>query len=403
MTIFNSLGSNYNFRFVLKTLLPHVGHHHLVLKEFLEREYGGEAILFHKGREALELALRIIQKIDNLPAGSLVAINGFTCYAVYRAVAGAGYTPFYLDIEGESLNFSPEKLRRAIEANPGIKVVIVQNTLGYPCAIEEIARICTEKGVVLIEDLAHSAGSVYSSGKEAGAFGDLVVFSFSQDKIIDSVSGGALVIRNPHYRIRAPYPLNDLGYGTQLIERLYPLFTFKIRKTYGVGLGKAIHAFLKKFNLLSQPIGKIDSRGFYHLPSWYCYLAKSRFDNLSTLIAHRRNIASIYAARLDKSVLPSFSIEQLSLSNNLRFPIFINNREGLIEYLERNKVFVSDIWYDAPVSPQKYLNLTNYQWGQCPEAEKASSRIVNLPTHINVSEKEANRIAELINHWLKEK
>ncbi|MBI2506561.1 MAG: aminotransferase class I/II-fold pyridoxal phosphate-dependent enzyme, partial [Candidatus Colwellbacteria bacterium] len=266
MTIFNSLGSNYNFRFVLKALAPRSGHHHLKLRESLETRYGGETILFHKGREALELALRIIQnaprsghhhlklresletryggetilfhkgrealelalriiqKIDNLPSGSLVAINGFTCYAVYQAVANAGYTPFYLDIEENSLNFSPAKLRSTLETNPGIKVVVVQNTLGYPCAVEEIAQICAEKGIILIEDLAHSVGAVYGSGKEAGAFGDFTVFSFSQDKIIDGISGGALVIKNPRYRIRAPYPLNDLDYKTQLIERLYPLF-----------------------------------------------------------------------------------------------------------------------------------------------------------------------------------
>ncbi|MBI3088721.1 MAG: DegT/DnrJ/EryC1/StrS family aminotransferase [Candidatus Colwellbacteria bacterium] len=65
----------------------------------------------------------------------------------------------------------------------------------------------------------------------------------------------------------------------------------------------------------------------------------------------------------------------------------------------KNKVFVSDVWYDAPISPHKYLHLTNYQQGQCPLAEKIASRILNLPTHINVSEKEADRITELINQW----
>ncbi|MBI2506893.1 MAG: DegT/DnrJ/EryC1/StrS family aminotransferase, partial [Candidatus Colwellbacteria bacterium] len=258
---------------------------------------------------------------------------------------------------------------------------------------------CAEKGIILIEDLAHSVGAVYGSGKEAGAFGDFTVFSFSQDKIIDGISGGALVIKNPRYRIRAPYPLNDLDYKTQLIERLYPLFTFKIRKTYGVGLGKILHAALKKARLLSLPLGELRQRGLYDLPSWYCHLAKFQFDNLSANVAHRRSIASVYAAKLDKSVLPSFSIEQLSLSNNLRFPIFVNNREGLIDHLMKNKVFVSDIWYDAPISPHKYLHLTNYQQGQCPLAEKIAFRILNLPTHINVSEKEADRITELINQW----
>src|SRR3990167_2703522 len=400
MTVFNSLGSNYTFRFALRALSPRFGHHHLKLREFLGAKYGGEAILFHKGREGVELALKIIQKIANLPQGTGVAITGFTCLAVHQAVVKAGSVPLYLDIEERGLNFSPEKLKAALEANPIIKVVIIQNTLGYPCAIEEISKICTEKGVLLIEDLAHSVGSVYLGGRETGTFGDFVILSFSQDKIIDSVSGGALIIRNLNYRIRAPYPLTDLGYGTQLIERFYPIFTWKIRKFYGLGFGKLIHLVLKKLHLLSEPMGKLDSQGLHLLPAWNCHLAKSRFNKLPLELAHRRRIAHIYKAGIHSSLLSPFLVGQIDYANNLRFPIFADNREDLIEYLRRQNIFISDIWYDAPVSPQKYLHLTNYQAGQCPTAENVSARILNLPTHINVREKEAEQIADLVNKWL---
>ena len=403
MTVFNSLGSNYNFRFALKALAPRLGHHHLKLREFLGAKYGGEVILLHRGREAIELAIRIIQKIDNLPQGTGVIITGFTCLALYQAVVKAGGIPFYLDIDEQRLNFSPEKLKAALETNPNIKVVIIQNTLGYPAATHEIAKICTEKGALLIEDLAHSVGSVYLDGKETGAFGDFAVLSFSQDKIIDSVSGGALIVRNSNYRIRAPYPLTDLGYGAQLMERFYPLFTWKIRKLYITGIGKLIHLVLKKLHLLSQPIGKLDLQGLHLLPGWNCYLAKSQFNKLPSDLAHRRRIAHIYKARIGSSLLSPLLVEQINYANNLRFPIFTDKRDGLIEYLKRHKIFVSDIWYDAPVSPQRYLHLTNYQLGQCPVAEKLSLKILNLPTHINVSEKEAERIAELINAWVKQK
>lgn len=400
MTVFNSLGSNYNFRFALRALAPRLGHHHLKLREFLGAKYGGEAILLHKGREAIELALRIIQKIDNWPQGTGVAITGFTCLALQQAIVKAGGTPFYLDVEDQGLNFSPEKLRAALETNPNIKAVIIQNTLGYPAATPEIAKICAEKGVLLIEDLAHSVGSVYLDGKETGTFGDFIALSFSQDKIIDSVSGGTLIIKNPNYRIRAPYPLSDLGRGAQLMERFYPILTWKIRKLYRIGIGKLIHLVLKKLRLLSQPLGKLDSRGLYFLPTWNCCLAKSQFDKLPADLAHRRRIAHIYKAGIDASLLSPLLVEQIDYANNLRFPIFTDKRDELIECLRRHRIFVSDIWYDAPVSPQKYLHVTNYEMGQCPVAETASSKILNLPTHINVSEKEARRITELINGWL---
>ncbi|MDZ4228123.1 MAG: hypothetical protein U1E54_02670, partial [Candidatus Levybacteria bacterium] len=71
-----------------------------------------------------------------------------------------------------------------------------------------------------------------------------------------------------------------------------------------------------------------------------------------------------------------------------RFPIFIENRSSLIRYLKDSKIFVSDIWYDS-VAPE------------CPNAVKISHQILNLPTHINVSEKKAKRISEKINEWLR--
>ncbi|MEX2033080.1 MAG: DegT/DnrJ/EryC1/StrS family aminotransferase [Candidatus Colwellbacteria bacterium] len=400
MAIFNSLGSNYKFSFVLKALLPSVGHHHLALRKFLETKYGGEAILLHKGREAIEFVLRIIQKIDNLPQGAAVAVNGFTCYALYKAIVNAGFIPAYIDIEDRNLNFSPGKLAEAVKTNPNIKAVIIQNTLGYPAAAQEIAKICAEKGLVLIEDVAHSVGTFYTNGQETGSFGDFAVFSFSQDKIVDAVSGGALVIRNQKYLIRAPYPLADLRMGTQFIERFYPAITWKIRVGYLIGIGKPIHWISRKLNLLSRPITDPNFQGLYRLPSWYCSLIKSRFRKLPENLAHRGRIAHIYRAELNSVVLSTVHAEQIQLANNLRFPIFVNNRAGLVDYLAKQKIFVSDIWYDAPVSPKKYLNLTNYQAEQCPEAERVSQIILNLPTHINVSEKDAHRITNLINQWL---
>ncbi len=400
MAVFNSLGSNYRFSFALKTLLPSVGRHHLALREFLETKYGGEAILCHKGREAIELTLRIIQKIDNLPPGTAVAINGFTCYALYKSIVNAGFTPVYLDIDDRNLNFSPAKLMEAVTTNPSIKAVIVQNTLGYPAAIEEISKICAEKGLVLIEDVAHSVGTFYAGGRETGSFGDFIIFSFSQDKIIDAVSGGALIIRNTKYWIRAPYPLSNLGLKTQFIERLYPLLTWKIRAGYSIGLGKLVHWVSRKLNLLSRPVSNPNFRGLYRLPSWYCYLIKYRFEKLQADLAHREHIAHIYRTELNSSLFSPIHAKQVQIANNLRFPIFVRNRQSLIDYLARQKIFISDTWYDAPVSPKKYLHLTNYQSGQCPEAEKVSETTLNLPTHTNVSEKGAHRIANLINQWL---
>ena len=386
MSIFNSLGSNYNLKYVLNSLFSNTNGANQKLKKYLEEKYGGKIILTYKGREALTLALKIL----NLPEKSEVAINGFTCFAVCKAIEEAGLTPICLDLEEKNsdLNFTPEAFEKILKENKNIKAVVIQNTLGYPTDIEKIAKICHENKIALIEDLAHCIGTKYENGKEAGRVGDLIALSFSQDKIVDAVSGGALVIRNKKYQNPILASQGDaLEPEQKFKDHLYPMFTYKIRFLYDLGLGKFFHFLLKQLNLLSKPMeeGLYD---FYSLPNWYCNLALSEFKNLSDQLNHRRKIAKIYAKNLNKKILQSRIVNKIPLSSNLRFPIFVNNREGLIKFLKNFKIFVSDIWYDD-VAPE------------CPNAVKISKTILNLPTHINVTEKDALRIAERINLWLK--
>ena len=407
MSIFNSLGSNYDFDFVLKSLFSNTSMYHSRLHQLLKDKYGGNVVLLYKGREAIELALRSL----NLPKDSHIAINGFTCFAVYEAVKNAGLNLEYLDIDRGELNFSAETLREALEKNPKVKAVIIQNTLGYPCEIAGIEKICKDKNLVLIEDLAHSIGTKYENGEEAGTVGDFTVLSFSQDKMIDGISGGALISKAfnnsvvvkregaklDHLEGELDSHLKGIHTNQQLIDKFYPLFTYIIRGTYPFLIGKIFHEILKRLNLLSKPMPNID--GYHILPSWYSNLISAQFQNLDENLNHRKTIASIYAKNINPKILSPKIVDKIHLSSNLRFPIFITDRENLIKYLAKNQIYVSDIWYDAPVAPKKFLSQTDYQ-DQCPNSELAASAILNLPTHINVSEKDAQKISSLINQWL---
>lgn len=396
MNIFNSLGSNYNLDFVLKGFTGLNRDKSSSLRSFLENKYKGKVILVYKGREALELALRLL----DLPNNSSVVVNGFTCYAVYKAIANANLTPCYLDITEKDLNFSPDTLRSELKKNSNIKVVIIQNTLGYPCDVEEVIKICRERKIFLIEDLAHSIGTTYNDRQEAGQVGDFTILSFSQDKIIDSVSGGALVIRNKDYQQKELPSLEKITNKQQFIDRFYPFFTFVIRATYQIEVGKLIHAVLKKSGLLSSPMGEENVNRLFDLPNWYSSLAYGELQNLQGNLAHRREIAFVYAREINPEILMESVINSIPMSTNLRFPIFVKNRLSLIKYLKNYGIYVSDIWYDAPIAPKKYMSMTDYK-NQCPESEKISEEILNLPTHQNVSEKQAKEISERINQWLK--
>jgi len=377
MNIFNSLGSNYDFGFVVKSLLNFSASTQ-ELEKFLEEKYKGKVTLVYKGREAIELGLKSL----NLPSESFVAINGFTCFAVYEAIKKAGLNVEYLDIEKGELNFSAAELEKVLKNNPKIKVVIIQNTLGYPCDIEQISKICQENEIILIEDLAHSVGTRYASRLEAGTVGDTVVLSFSQDKMIDGISGGALIQKNGTTLL-----LEDVPIKKQLTDRLYPKFTYLIRKTYSFGIGKIFHYLLKNLKLLSSPSDQLSN--LHKLPAWHCNMTKLALMSHKDNIDHRRKIAQTYAQNLNPKIISPKITNLINLSSNLRFPIFVNNRDSLIKNLKKFGVYVSDIWYDTPIHPL------------CPNAKLASEEILNLPTHINVSISDAQNISQLINQWLK--
>ncbi|HSA83929.1 MAG TPA: DegT/DnrJ/EryC1/StrS family aminotransferase, partial [Patescibacteria group bacterium] len=263
---------------------------------------------------------------------------------------------------------------------------------------EKIATYCKEKNIILIEDLAHSIGTVYASGKEAGMVGDFVTLSFSQDKMIDGISGGALIIRNQGSRIKdQEFIFETLSSKQQIIDRLYPLFTLIIRKTYLFGVGKFLHFVLKRFKLLSSPMS--DNRAVHSLPAWYCSLIYDELSNLGKNLIHRKKIAAIYADQLRGNLVADFIKKKSTFSTNVRFPIMYNGRVGLIKELKNHAVFVSDIWYDSPIAPKKYVHLSNYNH-QCPQADDVSEKMLNLPTHRNISENEAKYLAKIVNDWM---
>lgn len=394
--IFNSLGSNYNLGFVIKSTFSFPKREEeKKLIYSLEKKYNGKAILLYKGREAINIALRI----SNLPKGSKVAVNGFTCFVVYQAIINAGYVPVYIDIDRGSLNSNIKLLEEKIKKDKEIKALIIQNTLGNPVDITSVKRICSLHKLILIEDLAHSIGSFYPNGKETGTEGNFVALSFSQDKSVDAVSGGALIVRDDKYvPLLMNINLRQPMLGKQIRDRFYPLFTLLIRKLYPVGVGKMIHFIFKKFKLLSNPLGEINRFECFSLPLWYIRLVRMGFMKHGEEYKHREMIANIYLQNLGSKLVPVDFRKNYQKIYFIRFPIITKNRLSLMRFLRNKGIFISDTWYDSVVAPKKLTGMTNYD-GSCPVSENVSDMIVNLPTHSGVSLGDAEKICRYIKEW----
>ena len=109
-----------------------------------------------------------------------------------------------------------------------ISAVVPMHTFGHPCRIDEIARICEEFGIPLIEDAAESLGSYYQ-GKHTGTFGKIAAFSFNGNKTITTGGGGMIItddeVLAKHAKhitttAKQPHPYefvhNEIGYNYRL-------------------------------------------------------------------------------------------------------------------------------------------------------------------------------------------
>jgi perosamine synthetase len=392
VSVFNSLGSNYSEADIWKHFLLTGTKRSLEqLEGVLGSHYTGQAAVTYKGREALELALRW----SGLPPGSAVGINGFTCYVVYRAVERAGYRPVFIDVAEHDLHFGLAELKAARKQAPDLKGIIVQNTLGYPADMPALSAYCRKHKLMIIEDLAHSFGAVYADGREAGTVGDLAMLSFSQDKPLDVVAGGAVIERRPD-RAHEAVPLKRVSWRQLEINRDYPFWTSMIRSGYTLVWGRMLHFGLKRLHALATPMGDAGP-GIHRMSYLTARLILSRWERRREETAHRRQIAAIYEAHLPKDLLlkPLVSGQPAYL----RFPLWVENRASLIAYLRRKRIYVSDTWYDAPVAPSRYLAKTSYQAGECPNGEALSEHIVNLPTHRQVTPGVAADICAKIKQW----
>jgi dTDP-4-amino-4,6-dideoxygalactose transaminase len=245
--------------------------------------------------------------------------------------------------------------------------------------------------MVLIEDLAHSAGAQYADGREVGTVGDITMLSFGRDKAIDSVNGGALVVRN--HDASLAFPVITPSFSVQFRDRVYPLIAWLTRALYPIKLGRYVMGASIKLGLVVRSAdGDVDETAT--LPHWQAKLARGQVTSLTTTAVRRRQKAQEYAKLIEGS-LPS-GMGQAGEAP-VRVPLIVSNRDEVVKHLAAHGVQANDIWYDVPVSPQRLYDRVDYPVGECPNAVRIAEQLVNLPTHERISIDDIKRISQLVN------
>jgi perosamine synthetase len=141
------------------------------------------------------VALSVAAVALGLLPGDEILVPAYGVISTINAFAVLGLRPCLVDIERLTGCMSPADLRARICSKS--RAVCFVNFSGYTGEnLVEIARICKEKGIPLIEDAACAFGH-HHQGRSAGSFGDMGIFSFSVPKIITTGQGGAVVTDSP--------------------------------------------------------------------------------------------------------------------------------------------------------------------------------------------------------------
>ncbi len=157
-------------------------------QEFAAKMGIKHALAVTSGTAALRVALAAL----SIGPGDEVITQSFTFVATAEAIIEARATPVCAEID-TTLNMDPDDLLRKI--TPRTKAVIVVHMLGTPARLPEIAEICREKNLVLIEDTAWGCGGNLR-GKPLGTWGDVGTFSFDFAKTMTTGEGGMVVFRD---------------------------------------------------------------------------------------------------------------------------------------------------------------------------------------------------------------
>lgn len=165
------------------------------------------------GTAALHMALLAL----DVGPGDEVVIPSLTFVADANVVDLVGATPVLADAMSlDDWNMSTGSIETKITEKT--KAVIVVHYAGYPCKdISAISEMCKERGIGLIEDVAHAPGASVN-GQKCGTFGDVGCFSFFSNKNLSIGEGGMVSTQSQDLISKLGY-LRSHGMTTLTLDR----------------------------------------------------------------------------------------------------------------------------------------------------------------------------------------
>lgn len=121
--------------------------------------------------------------------GHEVITTPMTFAASANVIEHVGAKPVLVDVDPDTLNIDPARIRKAI--NSATKAILVVHYAGHPVEMDEIMAIAGEHNLQVIEDAAHALPARYR-GHYVGSYSNPTAFSFYATKNLTTAEGGML-------------------------------------------------------------------------------------------------------------------------------------------------------------------------------------------------------------------
>ncbi|OFY84026.1 MAG: aminotransferase DegT [Bacteroidetes bacterium RIFCSPLOWO2_12_FULL_35_15] len=306
-------------------------------------------------------ALHMAMIVAGVKQNEIVITQSLSFIATCNAIAYIGASHLFVDVDIDTMGLSPAKLKIYLHENvikkadgfsyhktTGQKIAacIPMHTFGHSCRIDELAIICNEYNISLIEDAAESIGSFYKE-KHTGTFGLLGTFSFNGNKTITCGGGGAIVT-------------DDI--------------TLAKKAKYLTTQAKVPH----RWEFIHDEIGYN-----YRMPNINAALIVAQLEILNYFLENKRELATLY-----KAFFKGTEIQFVEEPSNSRSNYWLNailladrkQRDEFLQYSNDNGIMTRPVWRLM----NKLEMFKDAIHGDLSNSQILEDRLVNIPSSVRI-------------------
>jgi perosamine synthetase len=333
-------------------------------EEAWEKHLGcAEAIGLNSATAALHLALAVFR----FPEGKKVLVPSMTFSATASAVLYNHLIPVFVDSDPVTLGISLEDLERKWDKD--CVAVVPVHYAGHPVPMEKLVPWAREKGLKIIEDCAHTTGSLHNK-IPLGLWGDIGCFSFEEKKLMTTGDGG-MICSNDSDLLKDVRAMRWVGIDKD---------NWRTAQQYTTANHDALHWYYElnvlgyKYNMndIAASIGLVQLEKLAHMN----LIRSKAIDKYMEGLSNIKGVDVLLPYNTEKYVYQMFGIR-------------VQNKDMTIIHLKSNGIATG--CHYTPLSIQPLFK----KWGHnCPFIENEINRCITLPLHTGVGVNEVDYIIE---------